>query len=151
MFTRLLLAYTIPYTFPRGVGLGPGYCRMKPILSTPKSGSKLRKARGTCSVCHNIRKARWPRWPSTSTRPQGQALLGLTAATTGHPAVASGFRLRFPGRGMPGGASDYSRGDATLRTRDDYVTCRLWVLNSQNNATPSPAERTAQTHSKRGQ
>src|SRR6218665_1234130 len=56
MFTRLLLAYTIPYTFPRGVGLGPGYCRMKPILSTPKSGSKLRKARGTCSVCHNIRK-----------------------------------------------------------------------------------------------
>src|SRR6218665_4130234 len=56
MFTRLLLAYTIPYTFPRGVGLGPGYCRMKSSLSTPKSGSKLRKARGTCSVSHNIRK-----------------------------------------------------------------------------------------------
>src|SRR6218665_4144374 len=29
---------------------------MKPSLSTPKSDSKLRKPRGTCSVCHNIRK-----------------------------------------------------------------------------------------------
>src|SRR6218665_745794 len=63
----------------------------------------------------------------------GSSLIGLTAATTGHPAVASGFRLRFPGRGMPGGASDYSRGDATSapETTNSARLCDLPTVGAE--------------------